>query len=80
MKNKLTDLNDHLFAALERINDESLTGNKLTEEIERSKAITSVAAVVVNNAKLALDVAVAVHECRVNKLPTMISGPRGSAE
>ncbi|AOY88614.1 hypothetical protein BKP64_10790 [Marinobacter salinus] len=55
MKNKLTDLNDHLFMQLERLNDESLKGEELQEEIERSKAITGVSKEVVSNARLVLD-------------------------
>ena len=55
MKNKLTDLNDHLFAQLERLSDESLKGDDLHAEIERSKAITGVSAQIIGNAKLALD-------------------------
>lgn len=55
MKNKLTDLNNHLFAQLERLNDESLEGEKLAEEIERSKAVTGVSKEVVANARLVLD-------------------------
>lgn len=55
MKNKLTDLNNHLFAQLERLNDESLSGEQLQDEIERSKAITGVSKEVVSNARLVLD-------------------------
>lgn len=76
MKNKLTDLNDHLFAQLERLCDEDLVGDKLVMEIDRSKAVTSVASAVINNAKLAFDVAVALHEMKIDKLPVMISDPK----
>ena len=42
MKNKLVDLNNHLFAELERLSDEDLQGDELTAEIDRAKAITGV--------------------------------------
>ena len=54
MKNKLSDLNNHLFAELERLSDEDLKEEKLLDEIERAKAITSVASQIINNANLAL--------------------------
>lgn len=55
MKNKLSDLNNHLFAALERLNDEDKTGDELQEEIQRSRAIAGVAKEVVANATLVLE-------------------------
>ena len=62
MKNKLSDLNDHLFAQLERLSEESLTGDKLSEEITRAKAITDVAKNIVENGRLILGAAVAQKE------------------
>lgn len=55
MKNKLTDLNNHLFAELERLSDEELTGEQLETEIARAKAITSVSTQIIQNGALALN-------------------------
>jgi len=54
MKNNLTDLNDHLFEQLERLNDEDLEGDRLAVEIERGRAITGVAAQIIANGTLVL--------------------------
>lgn len=54
MKNKLTDLNDHLFAQLERLSDESLTPEQIEKEVTRSQAIVNVADCIVANAGVQL--------------------------
>lgn len=54
MKNTLGDLNNHLFAQLERLNDEELTGEELKEEIARSKSITDIASRIIENANTVL--------------------------
>lgn len=56
MKNTLGDLNNHLFAQLERLSDEDLQGEKLQEEMHRAKTITAVSAQIINNASLVLQV------------------------
>lgn len=54
-KNKLLDLNNHLFEALERINDDELQGEKLQEEMARAKTITQIGNTIISNASLALE-------------------------
>ena len=53
MKNTLSDLNNHLFAQLERLGEEDLD-EEIKKEVQRSKAITDVAKVIVDNGRLAL--------------------------
>lgn len=54
-KNTLSDLNNHLFAQLERLGDEELTQEDLQKEMERAKAINVVAKNIIDNAKTALE-------------------------
>lgn len=56
-RNTLTDLNNHLFAELERLGEENLTQEELEKEIARADAITKVGNVLVSNAKTALEAA-----------------------
>ncbi len=51
MRNKPIDLNNHLFAALERLNDEDIKGEELKEEIERGRAIAGLAKQVIDQQK-----------------------------
>jgi len=54
-KNKLSDLNNHLFAQLERLGDENLTQDQLKGEIARAKSISGIAQNIITNAKVALE-------------------------
>lgn len=76
MKNTLGDLNTHLFAQLERLSDEDLKGEKLLEEINRAKSVTSVASQIISNGSLVLDARKLIDD-RMNadtKLPKMLEG------
>lgn len=55
MKNKLVDLNNHLFAQLERLGDEELKGDALLEEMGRAKVVANVAQQIINNGNLVLN-------------------------
>ena len=62
MKNKLTDLNNHLFAQLERLGDEGLTPAQIDAEVKRTKALVAVSAQIIDNASLTLQGAKLVAE------------------
>jgi len=55
MQNKITDLNNHLFAQLERLGDEEMKPDQLELEINRSKAITSVASTIIESNKVTVE-------------------------
>ncbi len=52
MKNTLTDLNNHLFMALERLNDDDLSGEELDKELKRSSSVANIAEAIVHNADI----------------------------
>lgn len=54
MQNKLSDLNNHLFAQLERLGDEELSGDRLIEELARAKSIANVSSQIIQLGSLAL--------------------------
>lgn len=76
MQNKLVDLNNHLFAEIERLGEEDLKGDELEEEIKRAKSITNVAAQIVQNGNLLLNAAkFADEKLDANtQLPRMLTG------
>lgn len=76
MKNKLTDLNNHLFAQLERLSDENLTAEQIEQEDKRTDAIVDVSEQIMRNAEVAIKAAtiIANHGDRFGKMMPMIEG------
>jgi hypothetical protein len=62
MKNKLTDLNDHLFAQIERLADENLTPEQVDKEAKRGKAIVAAADQIIKSAALQVQAAKLLSE------------------
>lgn len=82
MKNRLTDLNDMLFAQLERIADEDLSTEQLTQEIQRATAVVQIADRIVDTATLQLNGAklIAEHGAAILKtLPSTMALSAGVA-
>lgn len=77
MKNKLADLNDHLFAQLERLSEEGLTAEQIEQEAKRGEAIVSVADSIIRNADLTFKAAtfVANHGDRFRPALSALIGP-----
>lgn len=69
MKNRLSDLNNHLFAQLERLSEEGIGPDKLDEEVKRAGAIVDVADQIIKTAALSIRAAEIASEYGSNPDP-----------
>lgn len=76
MKNRLVDLNNHLFAQIERLGEEDMSAEKIDAEVKRTDAIVAVSEQIILNADLCLKAAklVADHGDRFKSVLPMIEG------
>lgn len=77
MKNKLSDLNNHLFAQLERLGEENLTPEQIDAEAKRTDAIVDVSDQIIRNADLQLKAAslIANHGERFRSMLPAMGAP-----
>jgi len=57
MKNRLPDLNNHLYAQLERLGQEDMTAEQIDTETKRSNAVVAVADQILRHATLQVQAA-----------------------
>ena len=48
-RNKISDLRDHLFAALERIDNDELSTEDLNKEMQKAEAVAQIGNVIINS-------------------------------
>ena len=77
VKNKLTDLHNHLFAELERLGDEDLEGEALDKELARAKGIAEISGKIIDNANLTLKAAEFLNEAGYGLTGTLESDLMG---
>ena len=53
--NKLSDLRDHIFMALERLSDEGMTTEQVKQEVDKAKAISELSSAIIASAKVEID-------------------------
>lgn len=53
-KNKLSDLVDHLFCQMEKLNDDTLDGDNLRQELARAGAMSTLASQIIGAGELAI--------------------------
>ena len=55
MKNKLTDLNNYLFEQLEKLNDDDMTQEELSQQIVKAETISKISKTIIETAQLQLN-------------------------
>lgn len=75
MNNTLGDLNNHLFAQLEKLGDDDLSDEKLDEEIRRADAMMKIGKQIVEVGELQFKVMQHMDEymlfCKLNDAPVV---------
>jgi len=74
MKNKVSDVRDHLVAMLERLGDDNLSADEMNLVIERAKTTTMVATTYIGAVKVELDAIRLMDE--TGKLATAVGAPQ----
>jgi hypothetical protein len=74
-RNKISDLNNHLFSQLEKLNDDELTGEDLNNEVQRAKAMSNLAGQIIASTKLTIDAMKMAHrgDITFDDIPNMIN-------
>lgn len=72
--NKLTELNNHLFAQLDRLGNDSLDQEALEREVDRTSAIVSLSEQIISNASVAVKAAELVAKHGVGNWEKMLPG------
>lgn len=82
MKNRLLDLNNHLFGQLERLTEEGISPEQIDQEVKRADAIVAVSEQIIRNADISLKAValVATHGDRFAAALPMISPPEPGGE
>ena len=76
MKNTLVDLQNHLFCMIEKLNDDSLTGEELEQEIKRSLALNELSKTAITNGTLMVKAADTLYGLPVSDdLPLIPKSP-----
>lgn len=83
MKNTLQDLNNYLFDAIERLEDDELTAEELDIEIKRSEAVTKIAGTIISNANIQLQALKHADEYGYKgerRMPALLAGGNNGGE
>lgn len=73
MKNRMNDLNDHLFMMLETLSDDSMSKDMLDQECRRAQAMAKIGSVIVKNYSVAIDAMKLMSEGEGTKLPEFVT-------
>ena len=65
-RNKINDLRDHLFAALERLDNDELSTEELQKELDKAEAVAQIGNVIINSAKIEVEFIKATGMIRTN--------------